>query len=224
MRDEIRAASPSPLSVIKVAIIEDQRDIRESLAILINGSDGFRCTGSFRSMEEALDKIGFELPDVVLLDIGLPGMSGIEGIEYLKERYPSVLVLMLTVYDDDDRIFDALCAGACGYLLKKTPPARLLESLKEAVSGGAPMSPEVARRVITLFRDIHPPERADYQLTAHEIRLLKLLVDGHSYKTAAAELGVTTHAVSFHLRSIYEKLHVHSKSEAVAKALRQRLV
>ena len=224
MRDEIRAASPSPLSVIKVAIVEDQRDIRESLAILINGSEGYRCTGSFRSMEEALDKIGFELPDVVLLDIGLPGMSGIEGIEYLKERYPSVLVLMLTVYDDDDRIFDALCAGACGYLLKKTPPARLLESLKEAVSGGAPMSPEVARRVITLFRDIRPPERADYQLTAHEIRLLKLLVDGHSYKTVAAALGVTVHAVSFHLRSIYEKLHVHSKSEAVAKALRNRLI
>jgi DNA-binding NarL/FixJ family response regulator len=227
MFDQVKTPPSPPSSApnpIKVAIVEDQRDIRESLAILINGSDGYRCTGSFRSMEAALDKIGFALPDVVLLDIGLPGMSGIEGIEYLKERYPSVLVLMLTVYDDDDRIFDALCAGACGYLLKKTPPARLLESLKEAVSGGAPMSPEVAHRVIALFRDVRPPERADYQLTAHEIRLLKLLVDGHSYKTAAAELGVTTHAVSFHLRSIYEKLHVHSKSEAVAKALRNRLV
>jgi DNA-binding NarL/FixJ family response regulator len=215
------ALLPSP---IKVAVVEDQRDIRESLAILINGSDGYRCTGSFRSMEEALDKIAFELPDVVLVDIGLPGMSGIEGIQHLKERYPGVLVLMLTIYDDDDRIFDALCAGACGYLLKKTPPARLLESLKEVVSGGAPMSPEVARRVIALFRDVRPPDRVDHQLTAHEIRLLKLLVDGHSYKTAAAELGVTTHAVSFHLRSIYGKLHVHSKSEAVAKALRQRLI
>jgi DNA-binding NarL/FixJ family response regulator len=226
MGDETKASTTSvPLpNPIKVAIVEDQRDIRESLAILINSSDGYRCTGSFRSMEEALDKIGFDLPHVALLDIGLPGMSGIEGVEHLKERYPGVLVLMLTVYDDDDRIFDALCAGVCGYLLKKTPPARLLESLKEAVSGGAPISPEVARRVIALFRDVHPPERADYQLTAHEIRLLKLLVYGHSNKTAAAELGVTTHAVSFHLRSIYEKLHVHSKSEAVAKALRNRLI
>jgi DNA-binding NarL/FixJ family response regulator len=209
---------------IKVAIVEDRREIREGLAILINGTEGFRCTGSYRSMEEALDKIGFELPDVALNDIGLPGMSGIEGIKILKERYPDLLVLMLTVYDDDERIFDAMCAGASGYLLKKTPPARLLESLREAVSGGAPMSPEVARRVISLFREIRPPERADYNLTPHETRLLKLFVEGHNYKTAAAELGVSIHTVSFHLRSIYEKLQVHSKSELVAKALQNRLV
>lgn len=216
--------SAPPSAGIKAAIIEDQREIRDCLAILINGTEGYQCTGSFRSMEEALEKIGFELPDVVLVDIGLPGMSGIEGIQLLKERYPQVMLLMLTVYDDDERIFDALCAGASGYLLKKTPPARLLECLREAVSGGAPMSPEVARRVIGLFRDIRPPDRADYRLTPHEIRLLKLLVEGHNYKTAAAELGVSVHAVSFHLRSIYDKLQVHSKSEAVAKALRNRLV
>lgn len=211
-------------TVIKVAIIEDRREIREGLAMLINGTDGFRCCGAYRSMEEALDNIAREMPDVVLNDIGLPGMSGIEGIAILKERYPNLLLLMLTVYDDDDRIFDAMCAGATGYLLKKTPPARLLESLKEAVAGGAPMSPEVARRVIALFREIRPPERADYALTPHETRLLKLFVEGHNYKTAAAELGVSVHTVSFHLRSIYEKLQVHSKSEAVAKALRNRLV
>ena len=211
-------------ATIKVAIIEDRREIREGLAMLINGTEGFRCCGSYRSMEEALDNIGRELPDVVLNDIGLPGMSGIEGIAILKERYPNLLLLMLTVYDDDERIFDAMCAGATGYLLKKTPPARLLESLKEAVGGGAPMSPEVARRVIALFREIRPPERADYALTPHETRLLKLFVEGHNYKTAAAELGVSVHTVSFHLRSIYEKLQVHSKSEAVAKALRNRLV
>jgi DNA-binding NarL/FixJ family response regulator len=131
---------------------------------------------------------------------------------------------MLTVYDDDERIFDAMCAGACGYLLKKTPPARLLESLKEAVQGGAPMSPEVARRVVTLFREIRPPDRADYHLTPHETRLLKLFVEGHNYKTAATELGVSVNTVNFHVRSIYEKLQVHSRSEAVAKALRNRLV
>jgi DNA-binding NarL/FixJ family response regulator len=192
--------------------------------VLVNGTEGYSCTGSYRTMEEALDKIARQLPDVVLSDIGLPGMSGIEGIRKLKARHPNLLVLMLTVYDDDERIFDAMCAGACGYLLKKTPPARLLESLKEAVAGGAPMSPEVARRVIALFREIRPPERADYHLTPHETRLLKLFVEGHNYKTAAAELGVSVNTVNFHVRSIYDKLQVHSRSEAVAKALLNRLV
>ena len=209
---------------IKVAIIEDRREIRDGLAMLIGGTEGFRCTGAFRSMEEALARINSDLPDVALCDIGLPGMSGIEGMRLLKEQYPELLLLMLTVYDDDERIFDALCAGACGYLLKKTPPVRLLEGLKEAVAGGSPMSPEVARRVITLFRDIRPPERADYELTPHETRLLKLLVEGHNYKTAALELNVSINTVSFHMRRVYEKLQVHSKSEAVAKALRDRLV
>lgn len=208
---------------IKTAIIEDQREIREGLTMLINGTPGYRCTGSFRSMEEAFEKLRQDLPDVVLCDIGLPGMSGIEGIRILKERYPQLLLIMLTVYDDDERIFDALCAGACGYLLKRTSPARLLESLREAVSGGAPMSPEVASRVITLFREIRPPERADYALTPHELRLLKLLIEGYNYTTAAAELGLSFNTVKFHMKRIYEKLQVHSKSEAVAKALRDRL-
>jgi len=163
-------------------------------------------------------------PDIAIVDIGLPGMSGIEGIGRLKQAHPGLLILMLTVYDDDRRIFDALCAGACGYLLKTTPPAKLLESLNEAMAGGAPMSPAVARRVLDLFRQFRPPERADYGLTAHEIRLLKLLVEGHNFPSAARELGVTVHAISFHMRSIYEKLQVHSKSEAVAKALRSRIV
>ena len=210
-------------ATIRAAIVEDQRDIREGLTMLVNGTAGYRCTGSYRSMEEALDRIKADVPDVVLCDIGLPGMNGIEGIRILKERYPTLLLLMLTVYDDDERIFDALCAGACGYLLKRTSPTRLLESLKEAVTGGAPMSPEVASRVVTLFREIHPPERADYELTPHESRLLKLLVEGYNYTTAADELGVSYNTVKFHMRHIYEKLQVHSKSEAVGKALRERL-
>jgi len=209
---------------IKVAIIEDRRDIREGLAVLINGTDGYRCANAFRSMEEALETIDRDLPDVVLADIGLPGMSGIEGIRILKERHPALPMLMLTVYNDDERIFDALCAGACGYLLKNTPPARLLASLEEAVMGGSPMSPEIARRVVTLFRDIRPPEKADHELTPHETRLLKMLVDGHNYKTAAKELAVSVNTISFHMRHIYEKLQVHSKSEAVSKALRHRLI
>jgi DNA-binding NarL/FixJ family response regulator len=217
------SASPSPPEV-KVAIIEDQRKLREYLSVLIDGTEGFHCAGSFRSMEEALARIGFDLPDVALVDIGLPGMDGIEGIRILKERYPKLILLAHTVYDGDERIFDALCAGASGYLLKKTSPARLLESLREAVTGGAPMTPEIAHRVIRLFRDFRPREEPDEQLTPHELRLLEMLVEGHNYKTAAAELGVTTHTISFHLQRIYEKLHVHSKTEAVAKALRNRLI
>jgi DNA-binding NarL/FixJ family response regulator len=213
-----------PPPIIKVAIVEDRREIRDGLAMLIGGTEGFQCTGAYRSMEDALARIGSDLPNVALCDIGLPGMSGIEGIRILKERYPELSLLMLTVYDDDERIFDALCAGASGYLLKKTPPVRLLESLRDAVAGGSPMSPEVARRVIMLFRDIRPPDRSDYELTPHELRLLKLLVEGHNYKTAAIELNVSVNTVSFHMKHVYEKLRVHSKSEAVAKALRDRLV
>ena len=212
------------LHVTSVATIEDRREIREGLAALIDSAPGFTCEGRYRSMEEALDGFRNRPADLALVDIELPGMSGLEGMRLLRTQYPRMLLLMLTVYDDDERIFEALCAGACGYLLKKTPPAKLLESLREAVDGGAPMSPDVARRVIRLFRDVRPPEKADYDLTPHEVRLLKLMVEGHSYKSAAGILHVTPHTVSFHLRHIYEKLEVHSKSEAVAKALRSRLV
>jgi len=221
---EVAVPAVSDARVITVVNIDDQREIREGLGVLIDATQGYKCVGRYRSMEEALISIGPNPPDVALVDIGLPGMSGIDGIKILKERYPRLVSLVLTVYSDDARIFAALCAGACGYLLKKTPPARLLEALREAVDGGSPMSPEVARSVIGLFRDIRPPQNADYELTPHETRLLKMMVEGHNYKSAAKEFGVTTHAVSFHMRRIYEKLQVHSKSEAVAKALKNRLV
>lgn len=209
--------------ITKVAIVEDQREIREGLGQLINATPSYRCTGIYASMEDALEKIPHNLPDLVLSDIGLPGMDGITGIRILKERYPDLLILMLTVYDDNERIFDAICAGACGYLLKKTPWPKLVEALQEAVEGGSPMSPEVARRVITLFRQIKPPKESEYELTPHETRLLRMLVEGHSYKTAAAELNVSVNTIKFHLRHIYDKLQVHTKSEAVAKALRHGL-
>jgi DNA-binding NarL/FixJ family response regulator len=212
---------PTPIAV---AIVEDQREIRECLAILINGSDGFRCTGAFRTMEAALERFTEDPPRVALIDIGLPGMSGIDGVRALKDRFPAVDAVMLTVYEDNDRIFEALCAGACGYLLKRTPPAKLLDGVREVISGGAPMSPEVARRVVALFRDVRPSPPPSADLTPHEKRLLKFLMQGHSYRSVAAELGVTSHAVSFHLRNIYDKLQVHSKTEAVAKALRQRII
>ena len=210
--------------VIKTAVVEDMRDIRDGLTTLINFTDGFRCTGSYPSMEEALARLPGNVPDVLLSDIGLPGMNGIEGIRILKERYPQMQILMLTVYDDDDRIFDALCAGASGYLLKRTPPAKLLENIREAMSGGSPVSPEIATRVIKFFREFHNPEREDYALTPHETRLLKLLTEGYNYQTAAEKLGVSYNTIKFHVRHIFDKLQVHSKSEAVVKAMRDRLV
>jgi DNA-binding NarL/FixJ family response regulator len=208
----------------KVAIIEDQLQIREGLRILINGTPGYRCLAACGTVDEAFSQFASETSDVALVDIGLPGISGIEGTRRFKQRFPSMQVIILTVYDDDDRIFQALCAGAFGYLLKNTPPARLIESIREVATGGAPVSPEIARRVVSLFQKIRPVERAEFELTPHEIRILKLLVEGHNYKTAAAELRVSVNTVSFHVRQIYDKLHVHSKSEAVAKALRGRLI
>ena len=206
-----------------MVIIEDRKEIRNGLVALIGGTPEYSCVGDYYSIEEALSRIKAALPDVALVDIGLPGMSGIEGIRLLRERHPAIAFLVMTVYDDDDRIFNALCAGASGYLLKGTKPARLLESIAEVARGGAPMSPEVARRVVELFRQFRPPDKADYLLTPHEVKILKLLVAGHNYKTAAIELKVSLNTVSFHVKHIYEKLQVHSKSEAVAKALRGRL-
>jgi DNA-binding NarL/FixJ family response regulator len=209
-----------PGQPIRVAIVEDRREIREGLVSLLDGLPNFRTTGAWERMEEALPVLEKDSADVVLVDLGLPGMSGTEGIRRLKASRPALLTVVLTVYEDDDRIFDALCAGACGYLLKKTPAPQLLAGLEEAVAGGAPISPEIARRVVGLFSRFRPEPRADYGLTPHESRVLKLLVEGHSYKAAAAVLKVSTPTVAFHVRRIYEKLQVHSKSEAVAKAIR----
>lgn len=210
--------------MITVVIIEDDRLVREGLSMLIGGTAGYRCTGAYGSMEDALARPWPEPASVALVDIGLPGMSGIQGLPLLHAKYPSTPLLVLTVYEDDDRIFDALCAGACGYLLKKTPPERLMAALSEVLEGGAPMSPEIAKRVLSMFREIHAPEPVADTLTPHERRLLKLLVQGHNYQSAAAELGVSFSTINFHMQNIYTKLQVHSKSEAVAKALRGRIV
>ena len=210
--------------IVRVATVDDQREIREGLRFFINNAPGFRCTGCFGSVEEALPALTPGSVDIVLMDLALPGMSGIEGIRLVNGRHPTLKLVALTVYEDDDRIFEALCAGASGYLLKKTPPPRLFDCLQEVVSGGAPMSPDVASRVVALFREFRPPSRADYHLTPHELRLLGLLTEGHGYKTAAAVLGSSVNTIAFHMKSIYAKLQVHSKSEAVAKALRNRIV
>jgi DNA-binding NarL/FixJ family response regulator len=209
---------------IRVAIVEDQRATREGLALLLDGTPGFATCGRYGTMEEALVGLEREAPDVALVDLGLPGISGLDGIGHLRRRAPALPVIVLTVHDDDDHVFEAVCAGAAGYLLKDTPPAQLLESIRDVLRGGAPMSPGVARRVLVMFQRIAPPRETEARLSPRELELVQLFADGHSYKSAAAHLGVSQHTVRFHIRNIYSKLHVHSKSEAVGKALRARML
>ena len=211
-------------ALIRVAIIEDQRRTREGLRALIDGSEGFECVGAWASVEESLEFDRLADVSVMLLDLGLPGISGIEGIGPLRKVCPHTAIVVLTVYEDNDRVFRALCAGAVGYLLKNTPAAKLIEGLREAVDGGSPMSPEIARRVVEIFRRFQPPEKVEYDLTPHELRLLKLLVQGHSYRSAAAQLGTSINTIAFHIKNIYGKLQVHSKSQAVARALHEGLL
>src|SRR5829696_5422291 len=208
---------------IRTAIIEDDTVVRECLSLMIDGTTGYECVDSYGSVEEACRK-GFEtIPDVLLLDIHLPGMTGSEGAKIFREKYPSMQILMLTVYAEQDKIFESICNGACGYLLKTTLPTKLLESIREAHEGGAPMTPEIARKVVSLFQKTAQPQHEGH-LTPHEIRLLKLFAEGQSYKDAAEQFHVSIHTIRNHIRSIYEKLHVHSKSEAVSKALRYGLI
>ncbi|HKQ73751.1 MAG TPA: response regulator transcription factor [Blastocatellia bacterium] len=213
-----------PNQPIRVAIVEDDRALRDGLGMLINGTPGYACVGAFRSVEDALRSMSNNVPDVLLLDIQLPGMPGSEGVKPLQETYPQLEIIMLTVLAEQEKVFESICNGACGYLLKETPPARLLEAIREAHEGGSPMSPEIARKVVKLFQKTGPPEKFDDQLTPQELRLLKLLAQGYSYGRAADQLNISLNTVRDHIRSIYDKLHVHSKSEAVSKALRNRLI
>jgi DNA-binding NarL/FixJ family response regulator len=208
---------------ISVALVEDQAATREGLALLIGATPGFRVRGAFASVEAALPALEAEPPDVALFDVELPGVDGIEGVRRLKARRPGVAVLILSVHGDDERVFRAICAGACGYLLKDTAPERLLEAIRELHAGGAPMSPDIARRVVETFSRF-APRAAATDLSPRERDVLRLLADGHSYKTLARELSLSVDTVRFHIRNVYEKLHVHSKSEAVAAALRMGLV
>jgi DNA-binding NarL/FixJ family response regulator len=213
-----------PVDPIRVVIVEDDRDIRDGLCALINGTSGFTCRGAYSTMERALERAAADAPNVALIDLDLPKMSGIEGIRELGARFPSISPLVLTVHDENDRLVQALCSGATGYLLKNTPPVRLLDAIRESAGGGSPMSPEIARQVVGLFRKIQPPPEATHELSAHQRRILQYLADGESYRTVAERLGVTVHTVSYHVRGIYEKLHVHSRSDAVAKALRSGIL
>jgi DNA-binding NarL/FixJ family response regulator len=220
----VSSSAPSP-EPIRVAIVEDDRALRQGIALLVDGTPGFRCRDAWGSVEAAAQGISAADPEVVLLDIGLPGEPGSSGVAHLRELAPRAAFLMFTVFEEPNRIFESLCHGATGYLLKRTPPAKLLEAIREAHAGGSPMSPEIARRVVELFRRFAPPEASPAPpLTPAEKRLLSLLVEGLRYQECADRLGISVHTVRSAIRSIYDKLQVHSKAGAVARAIRERLV
>jgi DNA-binding NarL/FixJ family response regulator len=211
-------------AMIDVVIVEDDRIVRDGLAELVDAEPGMRCRRRHGSVEQALAAPAAPAPDVILLDIHLPGMLGSVGVAALCARHPAAAVVMLTIHDDEDRVFESICNGARGYLLKKTPPARLIEHIREAHDGGAPMSPEIARQVIRAFRQFRPAPPQRHGLTPQEVRLLALLADGHSYQSAAAQLSISINTIRNYVRSVYDKLHVHSRSEAVARAIQSGIL
>jgi DNA-binding NarL/FixJ family response regulator len=208
--------------LIKIIIVEDNKTIREGLTVLINATDGLKCVKNYSNCEDMLEDLEQVNPDLILMDIGLPGISGIEGIKKAKLILPDILILILSVYEDDDNIFNALCAGACGYLIKKTPPARLIEAINEVYNGGSPMSANIARKVVTYFnKNVHRSDNSDIKLSEREKEILTNLSKGNSYKIIADTVCISLDTVRYHIRNIYKKLHVHSQSAAVAKALRK---
>lgn len=206
-----------PDAPIAVAVVEDDARIRSALELIVDGTPGMVCVAAYESVEDFLDEDLGQV-DVLLLDIELPGMSGIEAIRPIRKKYPQTDVLMQTVFQDEDRIFEALCAGATGYLLKNTPPEQILEGIREVHAGGAPMSASIARKVVHLFRR---PQIEEEALSERENEVLAKLVEGKTNKQIAEELFVSPNTVAFHVKGIYEKLHVHSRAEAVAKAMQR---
>jgi len=209
--------------MIKVSIIEDHLDFRKGLAYLLDASDGFICLDAFISAEDGIANISDET-EILLLDINLPEMSGIEAIPSLKSKYPGMKILMLTMFDDDSTIMEAILAGADGYLLKKTSPTKILTSLKECIGGGSPMTASIAKRVLTLFKKYIPAKQNNFALTPRELEILNLLVEGMSNASIAEKLFISIQTVRNHIRHIYKKLQVHSKSQVVVKAIRSGLV
>jgi DNA-binding NarL/FixJ family response regulator len=207
-----------------VWLVEDNAHFRRSMRWLINRTPGMQCTQAFESCEEALVKLKEEiLPELILLDINLPGMSGIQGIEKIKSISPGIQIIILTVYDDNEKVFDALCAGASGYLLKDSSPEKIISSMEEALAGGAPMSMPIARKVLEIFSQLKP-KKADYGLTAREKELLQLVTSGLTRQQIADKLFISFHTVTTHLKNIYSKLHVNSKSGAVSKVYKENIL
>jgi len=204
--------------MVNVSLVEDDKEIRESLSLIIDGTPGFTCLGSYRDCESAIPAVIEYTPDVLLMDIGLPGMSGIDGVKILRKKLPKLDILMLTIQEDDDSVFDSLCAGAAGYLIKNTSPALILDAIKEVHSGGSPMSSNIARKVISSFKT---PDTSKIELTKREIEILNLFAKGNTYQMISKALFVSEETIHTHAKNIYRKLEVKSKAEAIARAFKE---
>jgi len=210
--------------MIKILLYEDNPQLREGLTMLLNGTTGFNVLAGFKNCNNVADEVEAFRPDVVLMDIDMPGTNGLQGLKLIRQRNTEVKVLMLTVFDDNKNVFEALKSGANGYILKKTQPAKLLEYIQDVESGGAPMTSSIAAKVLKMFSEIQVPASQDYNLSEREKTVLQFLVNGYSYKMIAAEMFIAIDTVRSHIKKIYEKLQVNSKSEAVAKAFKNRIV
>jgi DNA-binding NarL/FixJ family response regulator len=209
---------------IKVVIFEDNNSMRGGLMQLINGTNGLICTGAYANCEDLIHRVEKSCPDVILMDIGMPGLSGIEGVKLIKNKFPEIKILMQTIFEDDKKIFESICAGAEGYILKNTSPSEILDAIKEIHEGGSPMTPSIANRVLKMLKKNQSPEEADFNLTSREKEILLCLVRGLSYKLIADACTISIETVNVHIKNIYKKLHVHSKSQAVAKAIKGNLL
>lgn len=213
------------MNIIKVAIFEDNKHLRESLYYLVNGTEGFTCSAAYADSNDLLFQLKRSQPDVILMDIEMPGMNGIEAVKIIRKQFPAIQVLMQTIFHDDDNIFKAICAGASGYILKTTSPAGYIDAIKDVFNGGSPMTGSIARRVLDLFQqNIIPTGSNDYQLTPKEKEILQQLVKGKSFKMIADTIGTSYETVRTHMKNIYTKLHVNSNTEAVSKALQEKIV
>lgn len=210
---------------IKVVIFEDNTNLRRGLTTLINGSTGFECVGAFGNCDNLIKNISDSKPDVVLMDIEMPGMNGIDAVKLLKTQFPAIKVLMETIFEDDEKVFYSICNGAEGYILKNTPPTQILEAIKEIYEGGAPMTPSIASKVLSMFKKRTAFEKDEsHNLTDREMEILKYLTVGMSYRLIAENCFISIDTVSSHVKNIYKKLQVHSKTEAVAKAIKKNIV
>jgi DNA-binding NarL/FixJ family response regulator len=208
---------------IAVAIVDDNKDLRMGTSYVLSSSPSFKVVGTYESAEGLIDAFDDIVPDVVLMDIELPGMNGIEATDILKKQHQHVQIVILSVFEDDENVFQAICAGACGYVAKPVMPAQVTDMVEQAFGGASPMSPHIARKVLEMFKHHLPPPKADYNLTERELEVLDYLTRGYDNKMIAEKLFLSTYTVRAHIRNIYDKLHVHSKSQAVAKALKERV-
>jgi DNA-binding NarL/FixJ family response regulator len=209
---------------IRVVIFEDSHSLRESLCQLINGTPGFECVNAYENCLNLLEDIAYDMPDVVLMDIQMPGINGIEAVRILRGKYPDIKILMQTVHEDDEKIFESIYAGASGYILKNTSPARFMEFIKETYEGGAPVSPTIAKKVLTMVASQSSRKTNNFNLSEREKEILKCLVEGMSYKMIADECFISIDTVRSHIKNLYEKLHVHSKGEAITAAFKNKIV